>query len=76
MLDTIAEFSASFAKSASLLNASDNFIPRQLNNLDGAIDYLTDNLSSLRSEFGRGDPARPTPQIARALAAYQQLPKV
>jgi len=75
VLDTIGEFSANFAKSASLLNASDNFIPRQLNNLDGAIDYIADNLSSLRSEFGRGNPARPTPQIARALAAYQQLPK-
>lgn len=75
VLDTIGEFSANFAKSASLLNASDNFIPRQLNNLDGVIDYIADNLSALRSEFGRGDPARPTPQIARALAAYQQLPK-
>lgn len=75
VLETIGEFSTNFAKSAGLLTASDNFLPRQLKNLDGGIDYLADNLSALRSEFGRGDPVRPTPQIARALAAYQNLPR-
>lgn len=71
-VDAIQEFSANFAKSASLLNADDNFIPRQLDNLSGAIHYVADNKDALREEFGTGDPAKPTGQVAQALAAYNQ----
>jgi len=71
-VDTIQEFSANFAKSAGLLNADDNFIPRQLNNLNGAIHYVADNNADLQAEFGTGDPAKPTGQVAKALAVYNQ----
>lgn len=72
VVNTIREFSANFAQSASLLNSDNNFIPRQLDNLDRAIDYIADNLVLLREEFGTGDAARPVGQVARALAAYSQ----
>lgn len=67
---TIQEFSANFAKSASLLNAADNFIPEQLANLDRAIHYIDDNKTALQAEFGSGDTAKPNGQVAKALAAY------
>lgn len=70
VVSTLQQFSTSFAKSASLLNESDNFVPRQLDNLDRAIHYIADNRPELQAEFGTGDPARPTGQIAQALAAY------
>ena len=73
VVDTLAEFGANFAKSAELLNADGNFIPGGLSNLDRAIDYLAENLPALRSEFGLGDPARPSARIASALAAYQRI---
>jgi len=71
-VDALQEFSANFAKSASLLNADGNFIPRQLNNLNGAIHYVADNKDALQEEFGTGDPAKPTGQVAQALAAYNR----
>jgi hypothetical protein len=71
-VDAIQEFSANFAKSASLLNADNNFIPSQLNNLSGVIHYVADNKGDLQAEFGNGDPAKPTAQVAKALAAYNQ----
>ena len=71
-VDTIQDFSANFAKSASLLNADNNFIPRQLANLNGAIHYMADNNADLQLEFGTGDPAKPTGQVAQALAVYKQ----
>jgi len=71
-VDTIQEFSANFAKSASLLNANNNFIPNQLANLNGAIHYIADNNADLQAEFGTGDPAKPTGQVAKALAVYNQ----
>lgn len=64
------EFSANFAKSADLLNSKGNFIPNRLDNLDRAIDFIADNKESLQAEFGLGDPAKPSKQIAQALAAY------
>ena len=67
---TIDEFAANFAKSADMLNQKDNFIPRQLNNYSGAIEYIASNRSSLEAEFGSGDPAKPTNTQAKALAAY------
>lgn len=72
VVDTIQEFSANFAKSASLLNANNNFIPNQLDNLNRVIRYIKDNSDSLQTEFGTGDAAKPTGQVAQALAAYKQ----
>jgi hypothetical protein len=37
------------------------------------IDYFADNKASLQAEFGLGDPAKPSAQIAKALAAYKQM---
>ena len=71
-VDTIQEFSANFAKSASLLNSDNNFIPRQLDNLNRVIHYIADNNTSLQAEFGTGDAAKPSGQVAQALAAYNQ----
>lgn len=71
-VSAIQEFGANFSRSASLLNADDNFIPRQLDNLNRVIRYIADNNASLRAEFGTGDAARPAGQIAQALAAYNQ----
>lgn len=72
-INTIDEFSANFARSAELLNSSNNFIPNRLANLDQVIDYISDNKSSLQAEFGLGDPVRPSAQTARALAEYKQI---
>ncbi len=72
-VDAIQEFSARFAEAARLLNASGNFIPKQLDNLDRVIDFIADNRTSLTAEFGTGDPAKPTGQVAAALAAYNQV---
>lgn len=72
VVNTLQEFGANFAQSASLLNANNNFIPRQLDNLDRVIDYIAENGTDLRAEFGTGDAAKPTRQIAQALAAYNQ----
>ena len=71
-VNTVQAFSANFGLSASLLNSNNNFIPNQLDNLHRAIDYIANNNDSLRAEFGTGDPAKPTGQVARALAAYKQ----
>ncbi|MDP3540712.1 MAG: flagellar filament capping protein FliD [Azonexus sp.] len=68
---SIQEFSANFAKSAELLNSPGNFIPNRMANLARAIDYIGDNKQSLQAEFGLGDVAQPTGQVARALAKYQ-----
>lgn len=67
------DFGGNFAKSANLLASENNFIDRRLDNLDGAIDYIGDNISSWRKEFGTGDSAMPGGQVARALAAYAQM---
>ena len=69
---TVREFGAHFAKSAELLNNSDNFIPRQLDNLNRAIHYIADNHAAWQTEFGMGDTARPMGQVARALESYRQ----
>lgn len=70
-IGAIDEFSANFAKSADLLNSEGNFIPTQLDNRSRAINFIADNLTNLQAEFGTGDAAQPTGDIARALAAYQ-----
>lgn len=73
VVDTVQEFSTAFAKSANLLNSDGNFIPNQLNNLNGAIQYIGNNIASWRSEFGTGAPATiSSADAARALAAYNQ----
>jgi flagellar capping protein FliD len=71
-VDALQEFSANFAKSASLLNSDGNFIPNRLNNLSKVIGYIAENKTSLQSEFGTGDPAKPSGLVAQALAAYNQ----
>ena len=72
-INALHEFGANFAKSAELLNSANNFIPNRLGNLDRVIDYITDHRSSLQSEFGLGVPAKPSAQVAKALAAYNQI---
>ena len=72
-INALHEFGANFAKSAELLNSANNFIPNRLGNLDRVIDYITDHRSSLQTEFGLGDPAKPSAQVAKALAAYNQI---
>lgn len=69
----IREFSSHFARSAELLNSSGNFIPNRMNNLSRVIDYLNENKSALQTEFGLGDAARPSGEVARALAAYNAM---
>lgn len=71
-VNTLQEFSANFAKSADLLNSAGNFIPNRLNNLNRVIHYIADNKDSLQAEFGLGDAAKPSKQVAAALAAYNQ----
>ena len=71
-IDTLQQFSAKFARAAELLDADGNFIPRQLDNLSRAIDYIDDNKSSLQAEFGLGDSAKPSGQVAQALAEYNK----
>ena len=73
VVNTINEFSANFAKSAELLNSTNNFIPNRLANLDQAIDYISENKSSLQAEFGLGDPVKPSAQVSKALATYNQI---
>lgn len=71
-VSTINQFSANFTQAAELLGSDNNFIPNRLANLDRVIDYVDSHKSSLQSEFGRGDPAKVSPQVAKALAAYNQ----
>ena len=76
VINTIDQFAANFAKSAELLNSANNFIPNRLANLDRVIDYISDNKSSLQAEFGLGDPAKPSAQVNKALANYNQIFKI
>jgi hypothetical protein len=73
VVDTVQEFSANFVKSASLLNSDGNFIVKQLDNLNRAIHFIADNKASLQAEFGTGNTAKPTGQVAQALSAYNQI---
>lgn len=68
----IQQFSANFAKSAELLISKGNFILNRLDNLNRVIDYYAEHKTSLQAEFGSGDAAKPTGQVAEALAAYNQ----
>lgn len=72
-VSTIQQFSGNFTQSAELLTSANNFIANRLNNLDRVIDYIGDNKSSLQAEFGLGDTAKPSAQVAKALAAYNQI---
>ncbi len=73
VVDALSEFGADLARAAELLNSDNNFMLRQLDNLDRVIDYIGDNKTTLQAEFGLGDPAKPTGQVARALASYNQI---
>lgn len=69
-MGALHEFTAHFAKSAELLNSAGNFISNRLDNLSRVIGYIDTNMASLQAEFGLGDPAKPTGQLAKALANY------
>lgn len=69
-IGALHEFTTNFAKSAELLNSAGNFITNRLDNLTRAISYIDTNMTSLQAEFGQGDPATPTGQVAKALANY------
>ncbi len=69
-IGALHEFTAHFAKTAELLNSAGNFINNRLDNLSRVIAYIDTNMSSLQAEFGLGDPAKPTGQLAKALANY------
>ncbi len=71
-LGTISEFSANFARSASLLSSDNNLVANRLSNLSHAVSYIDRNKSSLQAEFGLGEPAKPSGQVAQALAAYHR----
>lgn len=73
---TLQEFAVNFTKAAELLNSPNNFIPNRLDNLDRVIDYVADNRSSLQAEFGLGATAKPSAEVAKALAAYGQIAAV
>ena len=73
---TLHEFTANFGKSAELLNSAGNFIANRLDNLSRAISYIDSNMQSLQAEFGQGDPATPTGQVAKALANYNAAHRV
>lgn len=69
-IGALHEFTAHFAKTADLLNAAGNFINNRLDNLSRVIAYIDTNMASLQAEFGEGDPAKPSGQLAVALAKY------
>lgn len=69
-IGALHEFTAHFAKAAELLNSAGNFINNRLDNLSRVIAYIDTNMTSLQAEFGLGDPAKPTGQLAKALANY------
>jgi hypothetical protein len=68
-MGALHEFTANFAKSAELLNSAGNFISNRLDNLSRVIGYIDTNMASLQAEFGLGDPAKPTGQLAKVLDA-------
>lgn len=72
-VDTLREFGTHFARAAELLNSDGNFIPNRLGNLSRVIDYITDHKPALQAEFGLGDAARPSGEIARALSTYNRI---
>lgn len=72
----INEFSANFARAAELLTSAGNFVPNRLDNLGRAIAYIDDNRLSLRAEFGLGDAAKPSPQVDKALKAYESMRQI
>lgn len=72
-LGTLEQFSANFSRAAELLSSKGNFITNRLDNLDRAIDFIEDNHSALQAEFGLGEVAKPSQQVATALAAYNRI---
>lgn len=74
-LAAVGDFGRHFARSAELLVSENNFIPNRLANLDRVIDYIGDHRGALQAEFGLGDPARVSAQVAKALAAYERMLK-
>ncbi|MEI7455183.1 MAG: hypothetical protein WCK93_00545 [Nitrosomonadales bacterium] len=75
VVNTVQTFGENFAKSAALLVSDGNFFSKQLANLDRGIHYISDNTAALQQEFGTGDAARPSGQVAAALADYNKMAK-
>lgn len=73
VVSAVDEFSNNFAEAAKTVTSDGKFIHRQLDNLDRALDYLRDNIASLRQEFGTGAVARTDGQVAKAVAAYEKM---
>ena len=69
-MGALHDFTSQFAKAAELLNSDGNFINNRLDNLSRVISYIDTNMTSLQAEFGLGDAAKPTGQVAKALASY------
>lgn len=69
----VQEFSANFMKSVDLLTAQGNFIKNRLDNLNRAINFISENMPALQAEFGLGDPVQPNTRTAQSLAAYRQM---
>lgn len=72
VLATLREFGSNFARSAELLTSDGNFVQRQLDNLDRAIDFIGDSRAQWQQEFGTGDVVEPKGALADALRAYNQ----
>ena len=73
VVGAIDQFAANFSRASALLVSDGNFIDNRLDNLDRAIDFIATNEQSLQAEFGLGDPAAPSPRVAKALSAYNQI---
>lgn len=76
VVGALRDFAGHFGQTADLMASKGNFIQNRMANLSGAIQYIAGNVGSWRQEFGTGDSALPTGQIAAALAAYQAANKV
>ena len=73
VVGAIDQFAANFSRASALLVSDGNFIDNRLDNLDRAIDFIATNEQSLQAEFGLGDPATPSPRVAKALSVYNQI---
>lgn len=76
VVGTLRDFAGHFGETAKLMASKGNFIQNRMDNLSRAIQYIAGNVGSWRQEFGTGDTALPTGQIAKAVAAYQASLKV
>lgn len=76
VVGALRDFAGHFGQTADLMASKGNFIQNRMDNLGRALQYIAGNVGGWRQEFGTGDTALPTGQIAKALAAYQAANKV